>query len=64
MLDSLEILVALIVIVVAAEVFTNAVEHLGERLKIAEGATGSLFAAAPSGSRIPCLTACCRPPAS
>lgn len=43
--DSLEIIVALIVIVIAAEGFTNAVEHLGERLKIAEGVTGSLFAA-------------------
>lgn len=45
MADSLEIVAALIVIVIAAEVFTNAVEHLGERLKIAEGVTGSLFAA-------------------
>ncbi len=45
MLDSLEIILALIVIVIAAEVFTNAVEHLGERLRIAEGVTGSLFAA-------------------
>ncbi|HKJ70871.1 MAG TPA: sodium:calcium antiporter [Gammaproteobacteria bacterium] len=43
--DSVAILIALAVIVVAAEVFTNAVEHLGARLKIAEGVTGSLFAA-------------------
>ncbi len=35
----------LLVILVAAEVFTNALEHLGERLKISEGVTGSLFAA-------------------
>ena len=35
----------LIVILVAAEVFTNALEHLGEKLKISEGVTGSLFAA-------------------
>jgi len=35
----------LAVILVAAEVFTNALEHLGERLKISEGVTGSLFAA-------------------
>ena len=35
----------LVVILVAAEVFTNALEHLGERLKISEGVTGSLFAA-------------------
>ena len=45
MLSPLEIVIALVVIVVAAEVFTNAVEHLGERLGIAEGTTGSLFAA-------------------
>lgn len=37
--------VMLIVILVAAEVFTNALEHLGEKLKISEGVTGSLFAA-------------------
>ena len=35
----------LFVILVAAELFTNALEHLGERLKISEGVTGSLFAA-------------------
>lgn len=35
----------LVLIVVAAEIFTNALEHLGERLKISEGVTGSLFAA-------------------
>lgn len=35
----------LIVILIAAEVFTNALEHLGERLGISEGVTGSLFAA-------------------
>ncbi|KWB34455.1 sodium:proton exchanger [Burkholderia cepacia] len=40
-----ELAVMLIVILVAAEVFTNALEHLGERLKISEGVTGSLFAA-------------------
>jgi len=33
------------VILIAAEVFTNALEHLGEKLKISEGVTGSLFAA-------------------
>ena len=36
---------ALILIVVAAEIFTNALEHVGERLGISEGVTGSLFAA-------------------
>lgn len=35
----------LVVILIAAEVFTNALEHLGEKLKISEGVTGSLFAA-------------------
>lgn len=38
-------LAMLLVILVAAEIFVNALEHLGERLKISEGATGSLFAA-------------------
>ncbi|MEW6132860.1 MAG: sodium:calcium antiporter [Pseudomonadota bacterium] len=40
-----EILGFLILILVAAEVFVNALEHLGEKLKISEGVTGSLFAA-------------------
>jgi cation:H+ antiporter len=39
------LVVALIVVLVAAEIFTNALEHLGERLKISEGVTGSIFAA-------------------
>lgn len=41
----LQLLVMLVVILIAAEVFTNALEHLGEKLKISEGVTGSLFAA-------------------
>lgn len=41
----LELFVMLLVILVAAEVFTNALEHLGEKLGISEGVTGSLFAA-------------------
>lgn len=41
----LDLVVMLLVIVAAAEVFTNALEHLGERLGISEGVTGSLFAA-------------------
>jgi cation:H+ antiporter len=41
----LELAVMLVVILAAAELFTNALEHLGERLKISEGVTGSLFAA-------------------
>jgi len=40
-----ELLLMLLVILVAAEVFTNALEHLGERLRISEGVTGSVFAA-------------------
>lgn len=41
----LELVAALLVILAASELFTNALEHLGERLKISEGVTGSLFAA-------------------
>jgi len=41
----LELAIMLLVILAAAELFTNALEHLGERLKISEGVTGSLFAA-------------------
>ena len=43
--DLLYLLFYLIVIVVASEIFTNAVESLGEKLKFSEGVTGSLFAA-------------------
>jgi cation:H+ antiporter len=39
------ILITLVVILIGAETFTNALEHLGERLKISEGVTGSIFAA-------------------
>src|SRR3569623_3136766 len=38
-------LAMLVVIVIAAEIFVNALDHLGERLNISEGVTGSLFAA-------------------
>jgi cation:H+ antiporter len=41
----IELFVMLLVILVAAEVFTNALEHLGQRLGISDGVTGSLFAA-------------------
>ena len=41
----LQLFMMLIVILIAAEVFTNALEHLGEKLGISEGVTGSLFAA-------------------
>lgn len=40
-----EILAALVLIVVACIVFTNAVEHLGEELNLSEGAVGSVIAA-------------------
>jgi cation:H+ antiporter len=39
------LLAALVTILIGAEAFTNALEHLGERLKISEGVTGSIFAA-------------------
>lgn len=40
-----ELLLSLVVILVAAEFFTNGLEHLGARLTLSEGVTGSLFAA-------------------
>jgi cation:H+ antiporter len=39
------LLVALVLILIGAEIFTNSLEHLGDRLKISEGVTGSIFAA-------------------
>ncbi len=42
---ALEMFFFLIVILIAAEVFVNALEHLGEKLGISEGVTGSIFAA-------------------
>jgi len=44
-MTGLMLLAMLLVILAAAEIFTNALEHLGERLKISEGVTGSIFAA-------------------
>lgn len=41
----LEIFGFLVLILIAAEVFVNALEHLGEKLRISEGVTGSIFAA-------------------
>jgi cation:H+ antiporter len=41
----IELLVMLVVILMSAELFTNALEHLGKQLNISEGVTGSLFAA-------------------
>src|SRR3984893_4443431 len=40
-----ELAVMLVIILLASELFTNALEHLGAELKISEGVTGSLFAA-------------------
>jgi len=45
MLILLQLFLMLLVILLAAEVFTNALEHLGEKIGISEGVTGSLFAA-------------------
>ncbi|MEW5771757.1 MAG: sodium:calcium antiporter [Pseudomonadota bacterium] len=42
---ALELFFFLVLILVAAEIFVNALEHLGERLGISEGVTGSIFAA-------------------
>lgn len=39
------LLISLIVIIIAAEIFTNAIESLGAKLKFSEGVTGSIFAA-------------------
>jgi len=39
------LLIALVIVFLAAEVFTNALEHLGERMGVSEGVTGSIFAA-------------------
>lgn len=45
MINILLLVIALVVIVFAANLFCNALEHLGEKLKISEGVTGSIFAA-------------------
>lgn len=41
----LELVAMLFVILAASELFTNALEHLGQKLKISDGVTGSVFAA-------------------
>ncbi len=41
----LRLILMLFVILAAAELFTNALEHLGDKLGISEGMTGSIFAA-------------------
>jgi cation:H+ antiporter len=44
-MTTLILVLSLLVIFVGAEAFTNALEHLGQRLRISEGVTGSVFAA-------------------
>ncbi len=44
-MNVLLLIAALIIILAGAEAFTNALEHLGDRLGISEGVTGSIFAA-------------------
>jgi cation:H+ antiporter len=44
-IDALEVLLSLGLILLAAELFTNAIEWLGYKLKLAEGAVGSVLAA-------------------
>jgi len=45
-MESIGILAAaLLMVFIAAEIFTNALEHLGERMGVSEGVTGSIFAA-------------------
>ena len=41
----LELVAMLFVILAASELFTHALEHLGQKLKISDGVTGSVFAA-------------------
>ncbi len=43
--ELLVLIISLVVIVGASELFTNAIETLGARLKFSEGVTGSVFAA-------------------
>ncbi len=43
--DLIVLFFSLLVIIVAAEIFTNAIESLGAKLKFSEGVTGSIFAA-------------------
>lgn len=42
---TLQLVVMILIILAASELFTNALEHLGSELKISEGMTGSVFAA-------------------
>ncbi|MEB6514818.1 hypothetical protein MXM72_22255 [Enterobacter roggenkampii] len=40
-----ELLFSLVIILIAAEFFTNALEHLGQKLRLSQGVTGSILAA-------------------
>ena len=40
--DLIILIVSLVVIIIAAEVFTNAIESFGGKLKFSEGVTGSI----------------------
>src|SRR5690349_17549577 len=44
-MEYLELAVALVVILAAAELFTNGIEWFGHKLNLAEGAVGSVLAA-------------------
>ena len=44
-MEILELVVALAVILIAAELFTNGIEWFGHKLNLAEGAVGSVLAA-------------------
>ncbi|MEP7379870.1 MAG: sodium:calcium antiporter, partial [Chloroflexota bacterium] len=44
-MNIVELLVALVIILVAAELFTNGIEWFGHKLNLAEGAVGSVLAA-------------------
>ncbi|MCC2645245.1 MAG: Ca2+:cation antiporter, CaCA family [Burkholderiales bacterium] len=45
MYDYLYLLISLILIIAASSAFCNALEHLGEKLQVSAGVTGSIFAA-------------------
>ena len=47
-MEYLELAVALVVILAAAELFTNGIEWFGHKLNLAEGAVGSVLAAGVS----------------
>ena len=45
MIDIVVLIISLVIILLGAEVFTNSVEWLGRKLKLGDGAVGSVFAA-------------------